>query len=319
MSVRTPPTTIKPVASADVTAAPSVEGAPKPTHRKVAAHISATLADLIRNPDAAKWQLSKEQNENIFQNRQFTDLSGNTAPHGDLTSTVIHGVDATSVSSSFPIQLGVKITGVDNSTYSSKGESYGMVIPSKASSEIPKELQKDDVSMAMSFANAFPGYNANNLWTHNVTAVPSRNLYFVDRSHPIVTAIQENSESIQAANISETPDNLVKISDKLMDAMMPMVKDQVKNSIKTADLTNFNVSVAPADFKDWKHVAKYLTEQATAPINAKMARDLAGVTDEAQIKAIKEKAAARIEDAQQAVAMTPLSLGLQLDVGYNFL
>lgn len=164
------------------------------------------------------------------------------------------------------------------------------------------------------------GYNANNLRTHNVTAVPQRSLYFVDRSHPIITAIQENSQSLQAANISESPDQLVKISDQLMNALMPLVEEQVRNSIKVADMNKFSVQIMPADYPSWSAAAEALSREAVAPLRAQQKRALKAANgDQHKIDKINQEFDAKVDEAHQTVATTPLEFSLQLNIAYNFL
>jgi DNA polymerase III alpha subunit len=164
------------------------------------------------------------------------------------------------------------------------------------------------------------GYNANNLRTHNVTPVAQRNMYLVDRSHPIIAAIQENSQSLQAANIAESPDQLVKISDGLMSALMPLVEEQVRNQIKVADMSKFHMSLHPADYPSWSAAAEALSKEAVMPIRAQQKRALRAAGDDPEkIAAINAQYEARVDEAQQNVATTPLEFSLQMTIAYNFL
>lgn len=83
------------------------------------------------------------------------------------------------VSSTFPIALGAKVTGVDNITYASTGEPYSLVVLPKTSSVQPRLLQKDDVSVAYNFANKFPGYTAQNIATKGIHEVSQRRFVLV--------------------------------------------------------------------------------------------------------------------------------------------
>lgn len=40
---------------------------------------------------------------------------------------VLHSMDVTHVASNFPMSLGARVTGVDDSTFSSTGESFSMI------------------------------------------------------------------------------------------------------------------------------------------------------------------------------------------------
>lgn len=331
MSVRTPQNSIhlggnKQDASADF--GPDLgEGAAgyhnqdpnRPLHRKLAVQIRKTMAELINNPSARTWQPPVKTLGGIFKQTQFVDLNGTTRAVGDLRSTVLHSISTTALKSSFPIQLGVKIAGVDSNTYSSIGNPYSLIAPPESMSNIPVELQKNDVSVAYSFAKQYPGYTARNLRTLNVTPVSNRSMVLVDKGHPIVTAIKENSESLQAANITESPEQLVKISQTLFDTLIPPVELQVKNQINVTNLEEMGITISPADYPTWAAAGEALTKEAVAPIKLKQKRalQLAG-NDQVKIEAIKKEFEAMIDDAQASIATTPYEFVVHINVDYNF-
>jgi len=53
--------------------------------------------------------------------------------------------------STFPVDIGVKITGVDSNTFSLTGESYAAVLPAESKSETTRKLQSDDVALGAFF------------------------------------------------------------------------------------------------------------------------------------------------------------------------
>ena len=57
-----------------------------------------------------------------------TSLDGAADPQGDLKAVVLHDLSVQEASSSFPISLGTRITGVDDHTFSSTGESFSMIV-----------------------------------------------------------------------------------------------------------------------------------------------------------------------------------------------
>ena len=76
-----------------------------------------------------------------------TSLDGAAEQMGDLKSVVLHEMNVTHVKSSFPMSLGARITGVDDKTYSSTGESFSAIVLPHAESTQTKKLQADDVSL----------------------------------------------------------------------------------------------------------------------------------------------------------------------------
>jgi hypothetical protein len=60
---------------------------------------------------------------------------------------VLHNLEVSHVKSTFPVSLGARITGVDDKTYSSTGESFSAIVLPNSESNATKKLQADDVSL----------------------------------------------------------------------------------------------------------------------------------------------------------------------------
>ena len=61
----------------------------------------------------------------------------------------MHKLEQTSQKSTFPIALGVRVTGVDDATFSQTGESFSTIALPKADSHITRTLQEDDTALGM--------------------------------------------------------------------------------------------------------------------------------------------------------------------------
>ena len=85
--------------------------------------------------------------------RKFTDLSGTSEAQGDLKSIVLHKLEMVAQKSSFPVALGIRITGVDDSTFSQTGESYSAVALPNADTHISRTLQEDDTALGTIISN----------------------------------------------------------------------------------------------------------------------------------------------------------------------
>ena len=68
----------------------------------------------------------------------------------------------------FCTALGVRITGVDDATYSQTGESYSMISMPNADSHMPRVLQEDNTELAYEFARKFRTFRA----TQTLSATP---------------------------------------------------------------------------------------------------------------------------------------------------
>ena len=87
--------------------------------------------------------------------RKFLDLGGSAENQGDLKSVVLHKMTLGAQKSTFPVALGVRITGVDDKAYSQTGESYSMITMPNADSHQSRVLQEDNTDLAYEFARKF--------------------------------------------------------------------------------------------------------------------------------------------------------------------
>ena len=90
-------------------------------------------------------------------------LTPRPTPHGvpgDLKSVVLHKMSLAAHKSTFPIALGIRMTGVDDSCYSQTGESYSMIAMPNADSHNARVLQEDNTELAYEFARKFRSFPA---------------------------------------------------------------------------------------------------------------------------------------------------------------
>ena len=119
-----------------------------PLHRTMVVQIRASLNDLCLKKTAASWTPSAEATKAILQQKKFVDLSGNTEAQGDLKSIVLHDMTLSAQKSTFPTAVGMRVTGVDDATYSITGDSYSAITMPGADTHVARCLQKDDTSLA---------------------------------------------------------------------------------------------------------------------------------------------------------------------------
>lgn len=290
----------------------------QPLKRTVVASIKATLGELCNSRNKGVWSPSTDSLKSIFQNTQFTDLSGSQQAKGDLKNTVLHSITCTQLVSTFPIALGVDITGVDSNTFAQSGTAYStIVLPNTASTE-KVVLQQDDVQVAYDFMAKYPGYTAGNLETNGVHAVPQRRFVLVSGDHPVMTAIKDNQTTLQTDEFAEMPEGLVKMSTTLYDAVMPIVKQQVAAQVRVRDYTRAQISLVPSEFATWQNAMESLTADALKPLKEARRRELAAAGDDA-----KQTVAAKFDDLEHdavaAVHHKPLEFHVSLEHMYNFM
>jgi len=61
---------------------------------------------------------------------------------------VLHKLELSAQKSSFPTALGLRVTGVDDSTFSVTGDAYSAISMPNADTHVSRVLQEDDTSLA---------------------------------------------------------------------------------------------------------------------------------------------------------------------------
>ena len=141
-----------------------------PLTRNLVCTVRASLSDLSLRKAKAVWQPpSSEATKAILQQKKctpapavscplqtltvapppcaVTDLTGSSESQGDLKAVVLHKLTLNEHKSTFPVALGVRVTGVDDSTFSATGESYSTITLPNADSHSAKVLQEDDTGL----------------------------------------------------------------------------------------------------------------------------------------------------------------------------
>jgi len=290
-----------------------------PLKRNLVVSIRASLNDLCLSKSKGTWQPSSEALRSIFQQKRFTSLDGAVDTQGDLKSVVLHDLKVEHTSSSFPVSLGARITGVDDTTFSSTGESFSMIVLPQSSSANERTLQSDDVSLAYEFAKKFPGYTSDNLSEKGVHEVSQRRFVLVAADHPLVSAISENADKLQMGEISMMPEGLVKISQGLYESILPLVKTQVESQIKVRDFSRASVTITPAEFASWADARAELLTEAKRPFKAQFQAEMAVSPSEEHTLKLRTAFDQREKAIEHEIDHKPLEMHLSLGVSYNFL
>jgi len=290
-----------------------------PLKRNVVVSIKASLNDMCLQKTRGTWAPSQEALRSIFQQRKFTSLDGAAEPMGDLKAVVLHKMELSHVKSTFPMSLGARITGVDDKTYSSTGESFSTIVLPNSESNAKTEIQADDVSLAYEFSKKFPGYTSENLSEKGVHEVSQRRFVLVSADHPIVSAISENADKLQMGEISMMPEGLVKISSNLYESILPLVKTQVESQIKVRDFSKASVTLAPAEYSSWADARSAMMVELKRPLKAQLQAEIAAAATDSDREEITAAFAAREKALEHDLDHRPLDCHLSLDVSYNFL
>ena len=290
-----------------------------PLVREISVNINTTMAKLCRgNNNEGSWCPDAETINSILQQTQFVSRDGTTERRGDVSSIILHEVTQTNAKTTFPVPLGLNISGVEPNRFSSKAKAFSAILPSNADLQNERVLQKDEVDMAYDFSNRHPGYTDKNLYDKGLYKIKDRNVVMVNQDHPLMECINENREKIQANLITET-DDMLKISDELYNFLMPFVHTQVSEQINARDFSSMCVSIHPAEHASWDEARTSCINQLKIPILAQKETDLAAAVTDADTLAVKQKYTTLEMQTESQVDNQPVEVSISMRFTYNFM
>ena len=132
--------------------------------------------------------------------------------------------------------------------------------------------------------------------------------------------LQENAEQLQAADVQQMPEHMVKVAQPLYETLMPLVKEQVRSQIKVCDMSSTSVKIAPAEFSSWDQVAQKLVSEKSAPVIQRRDRSINSVgANSDEIDLVKAEYATKLSDIEASVYHEPREIHMEISACYNFL
>lgn len=244
-------------------AAPNPMESEVPIHeRKYFVEISGSVTDFHRNSNCAMTQISPV-NAHIFA----AEKTLGNEKGGNPEQVVIRSVDLESISSNFPISVGLRITGVPGNVYSTNGERFAhVVMPNTNYTGIPINLMNSESTWAAAqqFRTKYEGFNESNLRDHGIGDMKGEPFVFVDRRHPVMDMIQENEHLLQSdVRSAQVFDNrYIKVDRRVYNVCMTQLEKQLRVEVPNVDCTKFQVSLHKPNGKAWDNEDDFNTELA---------------------------------------------------------
>lgn len=158
-----------------------------------------------------------------------------------------------------------------------------------------------------------------NLGSQGVHKVMDKQFVLISGDHPLVQAIRDNKEQLQMANIESMPENMVKVSAQVYNAIFPLVQEQVANQIKVTDLGTMKVQLEPAEFASWTQAMDATTVTQSHALTEERKRALGACADDKAREQVGRHFDERINKMEASVQKGPLEINMQFEVAYNFL
>lgn len=208
---------------------------------RLSVEIGGTMNEFNAKQAQPVWRISDET-KHIFGGPGNGALlnSSNKLPK----QSILQQVKLLSVQNTFPVSLGVNLTGVDGNVFSHKGDKFAEIVFPHTNWHGEKVLSQNDVRSTNNFKARYPDYTGVSLREKGIVVIPGKDYKYVAVDHPVVDMMRANSDMLQ----SNIDDQLTidgqwkKVDDEVYELCMSQLEKQLENDIPASDLNNFMVS-----------------------------------------------------------------------------
>ena len=230
--------------------------------KQYAFEISGSLEQFARDEGGATYMIQPQHSHMFAAPATLGNSKG-----GNANQVVFRNVTLKQVSSSFPVALGVRMTGVEGNVFSGTGESYAHVVfphTNWTGREVLLTSERGDAADA--FREGFPGFNEANLRVVGIGDMHGEPFVFVDARHPLISMIRENQHLLQSnVDDAERVDGrYLKVDRNVYDICMTQLENQLKLEVPNVDCTQFNISLHRLNGVPWDHRDSVLCESAVS-------------------------------------------------------
>lgn len=225
--------------------------------RRVHVNITGTMNQFHSiGSQAATWKPYENKLVEIFGVNDADGVCLDPATMSNaLRSAVVSKVVVHESSSSFPVPLGVCISGIPNEEMTDSGEKFACTVLPNSSTHVPQVVYQTDASSeeSIEWRNKYPNYNASNLETWGVLNVQKCPFAFVHKDHPAIDLLRVNKD-ILGADIDEVgliDEQWHKVSRQVLSTCCNMIRNKVLSRVSTTDLNNFSIQLLPLNGLGW--------------------------------------------------------------------
>jgi len=215
-----------------------------------------SLKGLADNPHEATWTPVGGKHMELFgsKTRYAPNASKSAVRRGNLEQAILIGMKICKVSSNFPCELGLSVTGSKGNYYTADAQRYSYVIGSnERSNNLNQIVATTNPYVNSEYIRLYPGMTKDNLRTNGILHVPGENFVFVDKQHPIVEMMIENQDTLQIdiPNAQLIDDRWYKVSKTVTDRCIAELENELVDHLPLLDLSSFNANITRLHGLEW--------------------------------------------------------------------
>jgi len=215
-----------------------------------------SMSGLANFPENSEWR-PLEGHYDIFQSStryQQGNVKRSKFRQGDLTQSILIGMKVKKVSSNFPCNLGLQVTGCRGNYYTCNGERYAYMIGSnEQSNKLDEIIVTSSPYVNSEYLRLYPGMTSQNLRNNGIMECPGEDYVFVDHHHPIVEMMSENQDVLQIdlRNAELIDGRWYKVSKGVTERCLSELETELVENLPLLDLSSFNAKITRPYNKRW--------------------------------------------------------------------
>lgn len=215
-----------------------------------------SLSGLANYPENASWR-PLDGHYDIFQSTSRYKqgaVKRSKFRQGDLEQAILIGMKVKKVSSNFPCQLGLKVTGAKGNYYTCNGEQYAyMMEPNEKENQMDEIVATSSPYVNSEYLRLYPGMTSDNLRNNGIVKIEGENYVFVDHKHPIVEMMSENQDVLQIdlKNAELIDGRWYKVSKAVTERCLSELESELVENLPLLDLSKFSAEITRPYGKDW--------------------------------------------------------------------
>ena len=239
--------------------------------RHFSANFSGSLSELADTPSLASWTPTESS---IFQSktRYKPNAQKSDGRQGNLQQAILIGMKLKKVSSTFPCELGLTITGAKGNYYTGNGSRFAYIASANEKGHtVDKIVATTNPYINSEYLRMYPGMTKDNL-RKGIMDVPDADYVFVDEKHPIVEMMSENQAvlGIDLSSAQLVDNRWFKVEKTVSERCLAELGEELSNHLPIVDLSNFQVGINRLHGASWDSEAEVCDNVSSVDMRSKI-------------------------------------------------
>lgn len=211
--------------------------------RKIHMEISGSMEQFRADPARASETIAAEVAKEIFGDGQTSRVN----------NAVLRSATLSNVKNTFPVAIGLQITGVEGAHLTPTGDRFAHVAKAESVSNEAVVISEKDIQAHLDFARQYPNFSHDNVRSQGTHHIRDEAYHLVNENHPMIGVLRENAAQLQTDinSCGRVDGKYFKVGEDVWNNCMTSLEQQLKNEVSVVDLSNFKITAKRVNKQAW--------------------------------------------------------------------